>query len=120
MEKYLYFASAAPDGTTSTEEVIMVAASKVSHYEMRNATDLRIYLKETVGQEVLGGDGDNFNEIALDITTGKHKEVLEAIAGAINAASAINSPMVVIADSENSKFVSPHITACASITVVDA
>ena len=120
MEKYLYFATAAPDGTTSTEEVIMVAANKVSHYEMRNATDLRIYFEKGVAQEVLGGDGDDQNAVALDITTGKHKEVLEAIAGAINAASAINSPFVVIADSENSKFVSPHITACASISVVDA
>ena len=120
MEKYLYFASAAPDGTTSTEEVIMVAASKVSHYEMRNATDLRIYFDKGMGQEVLGGDGDDANAVALDITTGKHKEVMEAIAGAINAASAINSPMVVVADSENSKFVSPFITACASISVVDA
>tara|TARA_A100001391_G_C4838942_1_gene216382 strand:- start:61 stop:423 length:363 start_codon:yes stop_codon:yes gene_type:complete len=120
MEKYLYFAVSAPNATTSTEQVVMVAASSVSHYEMRNATDLRIYLKETIGQEVLGGDGDNFNEIALDITSGKHKEVMEAIAGAINAASAINSPFVVIADSENSKFVSPHIAACASIAIVDA
>ena len=119
MEKYLYFASAAPDGTTSTEEVIMVAASKVSHYEMRNATDLRIYFDKGVAQEVPGGDGDDQNSVALDITTGKHKEVMEAIAGAINAASAINSPMVVIADVENSKYVSPFITSCV-ITVVDA
>ena len=52
MKKYLYFASAAPDSTTSTEQVIMIEESSVSHYEMRNATDLRIYLKETVGQEV--------------------------------------------------------------------
>jgi len=119
MEKYLYFASAAPDGTTSTEEVIMVAANKVSHYEMRNATDLRVYFEKGVGQEVLGGDGDDHNSVALDIATGKHKEVMEAIAGAINAASAINSPMVVIADVENGKYVSPHITSCV-ITVVDA
>ena len=119
MEKYLYFASAAPDGTTSTEEVIMVAASKVSHYEMRNATDLRIYFDKGVAQEVLGGDGDDQNSVALDITSGKHKEVLETIAGAINAASAINSPMIVVADVENSKFISPFITSCV-ITVVDA
>ena len=119
MEKYLYFASAAPDGTTSTEEVIMVAASKVSHYEMRNATDLRIYFDKGVAQEVLGSDGDDQNSVALDITSGKHKEVMEAIAGAINAASAINSPMVVVADVENAKYVSPFITSCV-ITVVDA
>ena len=120
MKKYLYFASAAPDSTTSTEQVIMIEESSVSHYEMRNATDLRIYLKETVGQEVLGGDGDNFNELALDITTGKHKEVMEAISGAVASASAINAPMIVVADSENSKFLHANITACASIAIVDA
>ena len=119
MEKYLYFATAAPDGTTSTEEVIMVAASKVSHYEMRNATDLRIYFDKGVAQEVLGGDGDDQNSVALDITSGKHKEVMETIAGAIASASAINSPFIVVADVENSKFISPHITSCV-ITVVDA
>ena len=119
MKKYLYFASAAPDSTTSTEQVIMIEESSVSHYEMRNATDLRIYLKETVGQEVLGGDGDNFNEIALDITTGKHKEVMQAIAEIINAGPR-NTGFITIADSENGVFCSEHISACASITVVDA
>tara|TARA_Y100000289_G_scaffold57946_1_gene62751 strand:- start:263 stop:625 length:363 start_codon:yes stop_codon:yes gene_type:complete len=117
---YLYFASAAPDGTTSTEEVIMISADKVSHYEMRNATDLRIFLKETVGQEVLGGDGDDFAVIALDITSGKHKEVMEAIAKAANNPLSFDGGFVTIADSENNSFCTPHITACASIAVVDA
>ena len=97
----------------------MVPAGKVSHYEMRNATDLRIYFDAGVGQENLGGDGDDFNAVALDITTGKHKEVLSAICSAINEAP-VGNGFIVIADSEKSKFASPHITACASITVVDA
>tara|TARA_R100001510_G_C7453018_1_gene77005 strand:+ start:111 stop:476 length:366 start_codon:yes stop_codon:yes gene_type:complete len=121
MEKYLYFAVSAPNSTASTEQVIMVKADKVSHYEMRNATDLRVYFDGSVAQESnTDAAGIDASSVALDITSGKHKEVLEAIAGAINAASAINSPFVVVADSENDKFVSPHITACASITVIDA
>ena len=96
---YLYFASAAPDGTTSTEEVIMISADKVSHYEMRNATDLRIF---------------------LNITSGKHKEVMKALAKAANNPLSFDGGFVTIADSENNSFCTPHITACASIAVVDA
>lgn len=117
---YLYFATAAADGTTATEEVIMVSANQVSHYEMQTATDLRIYLKETVGQEVLGSDGDNFAEIVLTITSGKHKEVMKALAKAANNPLSFDGGFVVIADSENSDFISSDITACASITIVDA
>ena len=120
MEKFLYFASAAADGTAGDEEVIMVRAENVSHYEMDTATRLNIHFKKDVAQEVLGGDGDDQNLVGLTITSGKHKEVLEAIAGAINAASAINSPFVVIADAENSKFIHDDITAVAAISIVDA
>jgi len=120
-KKYLYFATGAVDADDATEEVVMIAADRISYMEMRKTNDLRIFFDATVGQEVLSGDGDNKVEIALDITVGKHKEVMEAIAGAINAASAINSPMVVVADSENGKFLHPDITACANIfEVVDA
>jgi hypothetical protein len=45
---------------------------------------------------------------------------MEAISGAVASASAINSPMIVVADSENSKFLHANITACASIAIVDA
>ena len=121
MQKYLYFATGAVDADDATEEVVMIAADKISYMEMRKTNDLRIFFDESVGQEVLGSDGDNKVEIALDITVGKHKEVMEAIAGAINAASAINSPFIVVADSENGKFLHPDITACADIfEVTDA
>ena len=45
---------------------------------------------------------------------------MESITGAISSASAINSPFIVVADSENSVFLNSHITACASVAVVDA
>jgi hypothetical protein len=122
MEKFLYFAkSNAPDATEADEEVIMVRADKVSHFEMQSATRLDVHFTQDVGQVIEDADaGDNNRSIAaLDITSGKHKEVLEAIAGAINSASAINSPMVVIADGANSKFIHPDITACVGIDVID-
>jgi len=121
MNKYLYFQSGAIDGTDATEECIMVAADRVSHYEMKTATDLRVYFDTTVGQETTTGDADvhvDHSFAALDVTSGKHKEALEAIAGAINAGGASKSPMVVVADVANSKFVSPFITSC-TITVID-
>tara|TARA_R100000084_G_C4521292_1_gene86932 strand:- start:82 stop:435 length:354 start_codon:yes stop_codon:yes gene_type:complete len=116
MKKFLYFASGAPDSTTSTEEVACFPADKISHFEMSNATDLRIFF---ASNQEDNKDVDNA-VVALDITTGKHKEVIEAICGAIASANAINNPMIVVADSENSKFLSGHITACASVAVVEA
>ena len=38
MENYLYFASAAPEGTASNEEVACFPASQMSHFEMATAT----------------------------------------------------------------------------------
>ena len=118
MKKFLYFSKGTIDGTTSTEEVACFPADKLSHMEMQNTGDLRLFF--TSGQETDNDAGLDHSVVALDITVGKHKEVMEAIAGAIASASAINSPMIVVADSENSKFLHANITACASITVVEA
>ena len=118
MKKFLYFASAAPDGTTSTEQVACFPADKLSHLEMHNATTLRAYFH--AGQESDEDSGIDLPVVVLTVTTGKHKEVIEAITGAVASASAINNPMIVVADSENSKFLHANITACASIGVVDA
>ena len=113
MKKYLYFAkSAAPDSTASTEEVVMIEADEVSHYEMRTATDLRIYFKETVGQIVEGTDNTSRAVIALDITSGKHKEVMAGISRAISNS---RDSFIVVADSANSVFAHGNITACSAI-----
>ena len=118
MKKFLYFASGAPDATTSTEQVACFPADKLSHLEMHNATTLRAYFH--AGQEADEDSGIDLPVVVLTITTGKHKEVIEAITGAVASASAINAPMIVVADSENSKFLHANITACASLSVVDA
>ena len=118
MKKFLYFASAAADGTASTEEVVCFPADQLSHMEMATATQMRVYFESS--QENDADSGIDAAHAVLTITTGKHKEVMEAISGAVASANAINAPMIVVADSENSKFLHANITACASIAIVDA
>ena len=117
MKKFLYFAASAPDGTASTEEVVCFPADQLSHMEMASATSMRVYFNSNQEQDLSGVDSAH---AVLTIDTGKHKEVMEAISGAIASANAINTPFIVVADSENSKFLHANITACASIAVVDA
>tara|TARA_R100000322_G_scaffold18502_1_gene11691 strand:+ start:208 stop:564 length:357 start_codon:yes stop_codon:yes gene_type:complete len=117
MKKFLYFASAAPDGTAGDEEVVCFPADQLSHMEMASATSMRVYFNSNQEQDLSGVDSAH---AVLTINTGKHKEVMEAISGAIASANAINTPFVVVADSENSKFLHGDITACASIAVVEA
>ena len=125
----LYFSSGAPDGTTSTEQVACFPADKLSHFEMHTATALRIYFTSSQEGSALTGDLDDGTGtagsidnpvIVLNITSGKHKEVMEAISGAMNGAWANTSPMITVADEENSQYLHANITACASIAVVDA
>tara|TARA_A100001515_G_scaffold138682_1_gene132490 strand:- start:1110 stop:1469 length:360 start_codon:yes stop_codon:yes gene_type:complete len=118
MKNMLYFSKGAIDGTTSTEESACFPADKLSHFEMRNATDLRIFFTSQV--EMDNDSGIDLPVVALDITSGKHKEVMQDITEAINRPSGGNFGFINIADEENSIFCSEHITACASISVVDA
>ena len=118
MKKFLYFASAAAEGTASTEEVVCFPADQLSHMEMATATQMRVYFESS--QENDADSGIDAAHAVLTIDTGKHKEVMEAISGAVASANAINSPFIVVADSENSKYLHANITACASIAIVDA
>ena len=118
VEKYLYFASAAPDGTASTEQVVCFPASQMSHMEMASATSMRVYFNSNQEQDLSGVDSAH---AVLTVATGKHKEAMEDITKAIVEPSIAGSnTFVTIADSEDSVFCSTHITACASIAVVDA
>ena len=119
MENYLYFAKAnAPDATEADEEVIMIAASKLSHFEMQTATRIKIFFVQSVQQEA-SQDGEDGTVVALDITSGAHKQVLKAIASAASDPVG-NDGFVVIADSANSVFLHTDITLCAGIDVIDA
>ena len=117
MKKFLYFAASAPDGTASNEEVVCFPADQLSHMEMATATQMRVYFHSNQEQDLSGVDSAH---AVLTINSGKHKEVMEAISGAVASAAAINTPFIVVADSENSAFLHGDITACASIAVVDA
>ena len=116
MKKFLYFAASAPDSNAANEEVVCFPADQLSHMEMASATSMRVYFNSNQEQDLSGVDSAH---AVLTIDTGKHKEVMEAISGAIASANAINTPFIVVADSENSKFLHSNITACASIAVVD-
>ena len=118
MKKFLYFAAAAPDGTASTEEVVCFPADQLSHLEMASATQLRVYFESS--QENDADSGIDAAHVVLTIATGKHKEAMQDIAEAINRPSGGNFGFINIADSENSVFCSTHITACASMAIVDA
>ena len=117
MKKFLYFSKGTIDGTTSTEEVVCFPADKLSHMEMQNTGDLRLFF--TSGQETDNDAGLDHSVVALDITVGKHKEVMAAIAQLVNGGPHSDG-FCVVADSENSVFAHANITACASITVVEA
>ena len=115
--KLLYFASAAPDGTAGTEEVVAIPANNISHYEMDSATRLNIFAKSGVGQEAMA-DGVNHIVVGLTIASGKYKEVLNAIILEIN--NSRGDALVVIGDEVNSKYIDENISAVVAISVVDA
>ena len=46
MDKYLYFATGAPDTGGGDEEVVMIGENNISHFEMADATTLQIFGKE--------------------------------------------------------------------------
>ena len=115
MKKMLYFSKGTIDGTTSTEECACFPADKLSHMEMQNTGDLRLFFESS---QELTKDIDQA-VVALDITVGKHKEVMEAITQLINGGPNSDG-FLVVADSENSVFAHANITACASIAVVEA
>ena len=117
MNKFLYFASGAPDGTAGTEEVILVPVENVSHFEMDSATRLNIHLKGV--EQEKAADGTDASVVGLTVTSGKYKEALQDIVASINA-HPNGDPFVVIADGVNSVFASAHITAVAAISVIDA
>tara|TARA_R100000742_G_C4254714_1_gene72730 strand:- start:34 stop:402 length:369 start_codon:yes stop_codon:yes gene_type:complete len=121
MKKMLYFASGAPDATTTTEQVACFPADKLSHFEMHNATTLRVYFTSSQEGELSGDTDVSIDNpvIVLTVTSGKHKEAMQAMSEVINAGPH-STGFITIADSENSVFCSSHITACASVAVVDA
>lgn len=117
-KNYLYFAVEAPNGGT-IEDVIMIKSDSVSHFEMKDATKLHIFLTKGHGQEAQAAGVNNIL-VGITITSGKHKEVMEYLASIFNKTRRVAGGFTVVADSENSVFGHPNITGCNVIEVVDA
>ena len=116
MRKFLYFADAG--GTDAATDNMVVPVDAVIGINATAATTCNLYFKNPRILE--GTDGDSTkNYVELTYTSGKYKEVAEAIVGAINSANAINNPMIVVADMNNSKFISNHISAVIIKTADD-
>jgi|TARA_R100000479_G_C6301586_1_gene170481 hypothetical protein len=120
LKNYLYFAKEAPDGG-AVEDVIMIDADSIAHFEMKDQTKLHIFLRKGFGQE-FNQDSDAINNIlvGITITSGKHKEVLQCLTGLCTSGALAQGGFTVVADSENSVFVHPHIKSCNVIEVIDA
>ena len=117
-KNYLYFAVEAPNGG-AIEDVIMIKSDSVSHFEMKDATKLHIFLTKGHGQEAQAAGVNNIL-VGITITSGKHKEVMEYLASVFSKTRKVAGGFTVVADSENSVFGHPNITGCNVIEVVDA
>ena len=102
MKIMLYFAEA--NGADAEADAVVVPAENILGIHPTAATTCNIYFKNT--RLVEGTDADTkFNLVQLTYTSGKFKEVAEAVTGAMNGAPATNSGFVVIADQDNDKYV---------------
>ena len=97
----LYFAE--NESADAEADALCVPAESVIGIHPTAATTCNIYFKNT--RRVEGADADSaFNLVQLTYTSGKFKEVAEAVVGAINGVVG-NSGFVVIADQDNSAYV---------------
>jgi len=112
--KFLYFSSAAADGTVADEEILTVDASRLRLMEANTATTT--VLSFAASQED-NKDVDN-TIVTLTHTSAAHKVVMASIAAAINSGPHSDG-FINIADDVNSLYVNSAITSCA-IVVVEA
>ena len=116
MKNFLYFADAG--GTDAAADNMVVPADAVLGINATAATTCNLYFKNPRILE--GTDADSTkNYVELTYTSGKYKEVCEAIVGAINGAPATSSGFIVIADADNSKFIHPAISSLIIKTADD-
>ncbi len=98
MERYCFFMN-------TTSDNILLPVSGFLGIDATSATNLSMTFKS------VAGDADEAS-IQLTVTTGKAKEVCNAI---VDAISFSKDPFVVIADDVNSVFIHPDLTACSTI-----
>ena len=116
MKNFLYFASGG--GADAAADNMVVPADNVIGINATAADTCNLYFKNPRILE--GTDADSTkNYVELTYTSGKYKEVCEAIVGAINGAPATSSGFIVVADADNSKFIHPAISSLIIKTADD-
>tara|TARA_R100001224_G_C3917819_1_gene114219 strand:- start:50 stop:418 length:369 start_codon:yes stop_codon:yes gene_type:complete len=108
MKNFLYFATGG--GADAAADNLVVPADTVMSINATAATTCNLYFKNPRILEDTADDSTK-NYVELTYTSGKYKEVCEAIVGAINGAPATSNGFVVVADADNSKFIHSAITS---------
>ena len=113
--KFLYFSTAAADGTAATEEIVAIDASRLRSMEAETTTTTALWF--AASQED-NKDVDN-TKVVLTHTAAYHKVVMAALTAAINGGPHSDG-FITIADDVNSSYVHSSISECTSIAVVEA
>ena len=125
MAKYLYFRATATltDDDQADEGSNMVNAEDLISMEATSDTTITMRFKPRMNAFAAGGnaaaDADNITDsVVLTHATNKAKNVMGAIARAINYGGSDN--MVVIADDVDSEYVTSEVTAVGNFTITAA
>ncbi len=102
MDRYLFFL----EGTSDESDAICIPASQIVGFDIDNAATIEVYFND------LGSADTNDGLIVLNVTSGKTKEVANAIVQAMNHST---DPFIVIADDLNSEYIHSDLTGCGAI-----
>ena len=131
MEKYLYFRNVTAVGDDDNiEDSVTFKSSKLFGMFPSSDTALKLTFDpiQRPSDTGVAGAVDNaanlplVDTVLLNVTANSHREVMQAIAGALNSAGAINDPFIVVADDatddSNGAAMTLHrdITSCGTIT----
>tara|TARA_R100000093_G_scaffold56338_1_gene29205 strand:+ start:73 stop:492 length:420 start_codon:yes stop_codon:yes gene_type:complete len=131
MEKFLYFrnVTAVADDDNIEDSVTFKASALIGMFpsgdEELKLTFKNIQRPEGHGNSLVLDNAANLplvDTVLLNVNANSHREVMQAIAGAVNSAGAINDPFIVVADDatddNNASAITLHrdITSCGTIT----
>jgi len=100
MKRFLYFEN-------STSDNVCMPVDNLLGIDATSATNLVVSFK------TIQGDADS-TDCNITITSGKAKEVAQAIVETLNSST---EPFIVVADDTNSVFLDSKISACSTITL---
>ncbi len=109
-ENYLYFCDTT-DEPNAADEAILIPASTVRGISVGAADGTVDSDALYLSAEGFVGDGNSRAAVVLAVTAGKLKEAMDDVASAMSATP--GDGFTVIADVQNGKFCSRHITGCA-------